>query len=637
MSGLEVPGFIIGLNGLAVVFDTTSLIWKTVSSARNYGEDVAKSMNKLEMEYFRFQTWWTALENLAGGPKKASAPTLTPAPPIPSAISPLLVHLQSQVQSPITTAASSVLGLLEDVQNLLQKNGVLDIAQQVHVQYHSTLPNENTSLTLTSDVDRLRSFHKALAKGLLKRTAWFERLKYDATPWKESDKTHMKEILDSFKYWNESLYAILPHNIRDSVLEQGITGYILDDIDDAEAEAVSKAGIGTNARNRVLIDSAELLVLRQKSKRNQITGSFDVAKEIAEMSRPANLFEDLPRVYGSERPFSMVGYTSKDSSKRFAMTAPREERLIKITSASESKVLLEWYPYPPPQAGLSTWNIAQERIARLSYLLEAQKKPSTLHTLDALGFVDNPSAESFGLVYSLPTWSSARLEPITLYHILSKEIPKSAAGHTPTPIPSLPNLEQRYELAAILASTLYTFMLARWHHKRFHSSSVLFLFPSSASPLTAMPDLSKPYVGGFVVSRPDAPTEISLPGVPAKNAGLYLHPDLRVQPPNKPPKYRSVFDIYSFGLLLAEIGFWNTIPVIVLGKQKNKDPSATALRSLVLEKCKVDLGCWMGQRYRDVVLRCLNAERLDEGGVGEELNDFYWHVVLELIKCVPGG
>jgi Prion-inhibition and propagation len=51
---LEIPGFIIGLSGLAAVFHETCAVWKTISSASDYGEDVAKSMNKLEMEYFRF-------------------------------------------------------------------------------------------------------------------------------------------------------------------------------------------------------------------------------------------------------------------------------------------------------------------------------------------------------------------------------------------------------------------------------------------------------------------------------------------------------------------------------------------------------------------------------------------------------
>jgi hypothetical protein len=66
--------------------------------------------------------------------------------------------------------------------------------------------------------------------------------------------------------------------------------------------------------------------------------------------------------------------------------------------------------------------------------------------------------------------------------------------------------------------------------------------------------LSLQYIGGFVVSRPHTLAEISLSGVPDK-AELYLHPGLRVQAPQKPPKFKIAFGIYSFGLLLAEIRF----------------------------------------------------------------------------------
>jgi len=62
-----------------------------------------------------------------------------------------------------------------------------------------------------------------------------------------------------------------------------------------------------------------------------------------------------------------------------------------------------------------------------------------------------------------------------------------------------------------------------------------------------------------MVSRLDTPTEISLPGVPDKEAELYLHPGLRARAPQKPPKFKTAFEISSFGLLLAEIGFWNTL------------------------------------------------------------------------------
>jgi len=193
-------------------------------------------------------------------------------------------------------------------------------------------------------------------------------------------------------------------------------------------------------------------------------------------------------------------------------------------------------------------------------------------------------------------------------------------------------LEQRYNLAVVLASSLYTFMLVRWHHKRFISTNIAFLF-ARKSPFT--PDLTYPFVGGFALSRPNAPGEISISGPSPEELQVYLHPDLRVKLPQEPPKYTRAYDIYSFGLLLMEIGFWNTLSLITSRKGKSSKLEPRVFREEAVGECKARLGCWMGERYRDVTLRCLNIGNEAEGGIGEGLNDFYWKVVIELIECAP--
>lgn len=297
----------------------------------------------------------------------------------------------------------------------------------------------------------------------------------------------------------------------------------------------------------------------------------------------------------------------------------------------ESKVLIEWYQYPPPKAGLDTWILSEERIARLSYLLREQSRPATLHTLNSLGYVDNKTGKCFGLILEIPDWASNTHEPVTLHDLLSRLV-------YGLPCRALPSLQTKYELAATLASTLYTFMLTRWHHKRFHSSSIFFLRRWDADPKYAFPDLTKPYIGGFAVSRPDAPNEDTFPGMTASETELYLHPTLRGDGPSAtPPRFDTSFEIYSFGILLAEIGFWNVLPKIALAGLKDKNVQPTKLRQLLIDKCTSDLGCWMGERYQHVALKCLTAGMpQEEGGIGSDQNDFYWQVVLELIKCASG-
>jgi len=53
-------------------------------------------------------------------------------------------------------------------------------------------------------------------------------------------------------------------------------------------------------------------------------------------------------------------------------------------------------------------------------------------------------------------------------------------------------------LVALSLTPPYTFMLAKWRHKCYHSSSIVLLFSSGATLLSAVPDVSQPYIGGFV-------------------------------------------------------------------------------------------------------------------------------------------
>ena len=231
-------------------------------------------------------------------------------------------------------------------------------------------------------------------------------------------------------------------------------------------------------------------------------------------------------------------------------------------------------------------------------------------------------------MYAVPEGCPPKAMPRTLHQLL-KMTPATDGSSRP-----LPSLEDRYQLAVVLASSLYTFMLSHWHHKRFHSGSIFFL-SEITDVYSGTPDITVPYVGGYAVSRPDAPAEDTFLGLPVQEAEMYLHPEYRAEPKKPRPRFRRAFETYAFGILLAEIGFWNSLPYIALNKNERKQTiSPPDLRTKLTYACKTKLACWMGKRYRDVTLECLNVEL--EGGVGDSLNDFYLDIVLELTKCVPG-
>ncbi len=133
-----------------------------------------------------------------------------------------------------------------------------------------------------------------------------------------------------------------------------------------------------------------------------------------------------------------------------------------------------------------------ERLARLSHLLRTEYKPLTLGTLSSRGIVPSPNIDAIGLVFSIPPTADLTKLPISLYQLLEHKPPRP-----------LPTLYQRLHLASALSSTLYTFLLARWHYKRFISDSIVFLY--ELSYIGPLPDLVRPYVAGFGLSRPEDP------------------------------------------------------------------------------------------------------------------------------------
>jgi len=367
MSGLELPAFIIGLGGLASIFDHCFLIWRTIRQAQDFSEDIADWMRKLEMEFFHFQTWWTALEYLSQATNTCRsmwpARQQAPAPTLSSMTSPLVLQLRDHVGHPITNAASSVLKLLEEIEMILKRNGVLAVSQM----QQKPAQLAGTAFSLHKDIAEVQIRHKAFATDIFKNTPWLKRLKHDASPWKESDKALLESKLASIIYWNQSLYSILPQNIRDSVLRQGISGYILDDED--EAENLSKLGKGPQGRDTALSESANLLAVRRQFKDSMKPGD-KLEEKLKKLELKSKCFTDLPTTINKTSQYSIVEYTpdgtgeplitsfqeltvdliglcrERDTSSHRVVPLPCQERRLQLPSPRPDPHLPAFLPPP---------------------------------------------------------------------------------------------------------------------------------------------------------------------------------------------------------------------------------------------------------------------------------------------------
>lgn len=297
---MEIPASILALSAVGDAYDRACLIWKTIASARDFGDSVANAMSKLEMEFFRFQAWWMALENLARSPGHGTSISHSPST-LPT--SQLTVHLQTNLGSPVILAASNIQRLLEESEEVLKKNGALSVAIASSTTSNQSATSGRDPENLESKSAMRRQTQKQFVQDLQRKTPWFKRLKHDATPWRDSDKTKLDGILTDMEYWNDSLYCMFPTKIRDSVLEQGLAGYLLINPDNAKA-------VSSNAAEKTpaLSETARLLVLRQQTSKATRSGENKSLEKVIPERECSEHFDILPEVFNGQAPFNILDF-----------------------------------------------------------------------------------------------------------------------------------------------------------------------------------------------------------------------------------------------------------------------------------------------------------------------------------------
>jgi hypothetical protein len=151
-------------------------------------------------------------------------------------------------------------------------------------------------------------------------------------------------------------------------------------------------------------------------------------------------------------------------------------------------------------------------------------------------------------------------------------------------------------------------------HESFRSENVL-LFPiidnEEDAPQKRI-DYSQPWVLGFNFSRPEAffsagPADFS----PTRD--IYRHPERQGQPEKI---FTKIHDIYALGVVLLEIGLWES--AITLEKNLFAHASnAYAVQAQLKKHAARRLGSRVGEKYKDVVLKCLTGQF----GVSDDTKD----------------
>ena len=269
-----------------------------------------------------------------------------------------------------------------------------------------------------------------------------------------------------------------------------------------------------------------------------------------------------------------------------------------------------------------------DRIKSLGKILSATK-PTQFRVPRCLGIAqDNRSlnhigvaptsiwqlgGQRLGYIYSYPgVQYDEQKKPVSLLELLE--------NRRETPL-----LNDRFELAYHLASSMSLFHATRWLHKGYRSSNILFFHPING-PFS----LTDPYVTGFDHSRPEGPIgsiESVVTGDP--EIDLYYHPNTR-------QGFNRLRDFYSLGVVLFEIALWRPFHIKIPKDKKRplKDLPMDDIYHLLLDSIP-SLGGVMGATYRDVVRLCLKGDfGIVDDADGIALGRaFFQRVVRELDRC----
>lgn len=229
-------------------------------------------------------------------------------------------------------------------------------------------------------------------------------------------------------------------------------------------------------------------------------------------------------------------------------------------------------------------DFAEKRLRQLASILGASKSP-VFHTLTCVDAFKDEDKFRFGLAFQPPDGRDP-YRAITLHKIIDQNLPHDR-----------PSMKERRDVAWTVGQALSSWHTMGWVHQGIASHGIVFFRDQ-----TGRVEFSNPYLCGFEYARPSRGTSdprfVSDIGL-----NVYRHPDRQGFPAEH---HRKEHDLYSYGVLLLEIGLWELVTERCV-KIDRRETSRFEMRDSIIKQARERLGHKMSNSYTKATMTCLES------------------------------
>lgn len=499
-----------------------------------------------------------------------------------------------------------VMGIMEQQQKLLHSFGRLNSTYEPLAEPVLKEINENfvfNSDRLLTDgevnnvrfpaaedlINKVREFNKQLQKPVKKLR------------WAASGKDRMEILISHLVYFNDKLNEALDKTQRDSLREEQLRTQYQIVLLNRNVENL----VQIVQSHRVTAPSFPAVLGRAGSEYGQLTGPH-VARDphtqplaalaqfaaVNLQSESMNGIRDITASFTQRIDLNHsadeIQNTKVDlSAIELKQTSDEIQETERTEGMYEGKdVWIEWkIAEPSPVQSNGTKDIVHERMSTLAGLLREMNKIVQFRAPECLGYFYDDDYDRFGFVFAKPTTITEA--PISLRKLLDAE---------------MPSLTDRVTIMRLLAETVERLHAVDWLHKGLRSHNILFF----TDPNTGTINYNDPYISGFEYSRPAQRDDLTQRPSNDPAADIYRHPSTQ-----SGAGFLKSFDLYSLGIVLLEIAYWQPIERILeigdLARAKPKEIHGVRARLASEEKFSKHVKSHLGVTAEGLIWACLGG------------------------------